>query len=208
MPVFEVELAELEAIDPGEASSADATRQRIHARMRAEASAASEQLANAVGALNPLDDSQATGLSDIYEALAPDVAALLPLFLGELNRLLRICESHPRSRSAFSALASLMFLESHASGSAQDAIRSRLVEGLHSSPVSVRRACADLLGGFGVERDATSRSELERCLEDPDWRIRALAESSLEGAGLLPPTYKPSLLDRLRRKSGDWRSYV
>ena len=207
--MFDAELAELDNLVSSSPSGAtDEARAAIHGRMRAQAHLAPERLAEWIQAVDPTDADQAGRLSDVYEALAPDATALEAFFLTELNRLLSVCEAHPGSQPAFSALGALMFLEAHAPESLRRDVRGRLVVGLRSSSASVRRACVDLLGGHDVGRDTVARTAAEAALRDSDWKVRALAESTLSGAGLLPPGYSTPLIDRLRRKMGSWTDYV
>ena len=206
--MFKAVLDAVEAIDLTDAASADATRERVHGKMRAAASADPDRLTDAVRSLDPLDFSEASRLAHVYEALSPNMSSLSSFYLNELDRMLQLCQAHPRSKPAFFALGAFMFVEDHADGRSRDEVRRRLVEGLRSPAAAVRRACADLIGGLGLEGDSSARTAVEGCLQDPDWRVRALAESSLEGAGVLPFNHKPAALDRLRRKLFDWTSYV
>jgi hypothetical protein len=46
-----------------------------------------------------------------------------------------------------------------------------------------------------------------RHLDDPDWKVRAIADCYLRGEGMLPDAYRPSMLDRLRRRYLTWLVY-
>jgi hypothetical protein len=206
--MFEAELEELEAIDPAKELPSDEGRASIHARMRAQAIQSPERLAEWVRTVDPREKKGSNQLADVYEALAPDAASLQGFFLAELNRVLSVCEASPRSKEAFATLGWLCFLEPDAPDGMRVAMRSRLMEGLRSPFPSIRRACVDLIGGHEIGRDAAARSAVAACLEDGDWRVRALAESTLSEDGLLPPNYSVSLADRVRRKIFSWTDYV
>jgi hypothetical protein len=207
--MFDADLNALVELDEsGPAAGRDEMRATIQARMRAAARGNSANLAAWVRSLSPHDASDANRLSDLYETLAPDAIELEAFFAEEADRLLAACEAQPRSVSAFTAILSLMFLEKHAPESLRRRLRERYALGLRSSSASVRRACVDLIGGHEVSKDAAARSAVEACLQDSDWRVRALAESTLAGEGLLPKGYTVPLLDRVRRSMFDWTKYV
>ena len=207
---FDAELDALSHLDPADpdTNARDGRRGEIHARMRERVRERPSGLSAWVASLDPHDPGTTQRLLDVYEALAPDAAELEDFFLVELERLLAACESRSDSEPAFDAAGGLMFLESHATQRLRTEFRRRLVAGLRSPAASVRRACADLLGGHEPGQDATARAALEAALRDPDWRVRALAESSLSGQGLLPEGYAVPFLDRMRRKAMDWTAYV
>ncbi|MBP7149113.1 MAG: hypothetical protein KBD01_16415 [Acidobacteria bacterium] len=204
--MFEKELAELERLD-SHARGAVEARQRIHARIR-DIALQDPRCLESVNSLDPHDATDAIRLADIYEALAPAAPTLESFFAAQLSRILASCRARPRSRPAFGVLIAFMFLESCAPDTLRRRLRALPVEGLRSDRASLRRACADLLGGHRLADDAPAREAVYRSLSDPDWRVRALAESSLEEEGLLPPDYRPSVLDRLRRRFLSWTDYV
>ncbi len=205
--MFEAELSELGDLSASSGATEEA-RAAIHARMRAEARKDQAGLIAWAHAIDPCTSDGATLLADVYEALSPDAAALETFFATEMDRLLAACEAHPASASAFTAIGALMFLEKPAPETLRGTVRRRLLAGLLSSSASVRRACVDLLGGHELGRDAAARSAVQACLQDGDWRVRLLAESSLSGEGLLPIGYTTGLADRVRRKMFNWTAYV
>lgn len=200
--MFDAEFSELD-----EREVSDEARVLIHGRMCAQARAAPVRLAEWVRTVDPTNSHGASRLADVYEALAPDAASFEAFFIGELDRLVSVCEAHPSSKPAFNAIGALMFLEGDPE-SLWRTLRDRLIAGLRSSSASVRRACVDLLGGHDFGRDAAARAAIEGALRDGDWKVRALAESALSSEGLLPPGYSTPLIDRLRRKMFSWVEYV
>jgi hypothetical protein len=205
--VYEEELKELGCVDLHVPTPPEERRAAIYARMRARAREAPEQLARWSLTLDPYDARGSLQLAEVYEALAPDAGVLQEFFVGQLDRLLRACEARPRSREAFSALDALAFVEER-SEALSAAMRRRLLEALPSPAASVRRAAVDLLGGHDVASDARARAALMASLRDPDWKVRALSESSLSPLGLLPTDYEVPVTDRLRRRFRNWTSYV
>jgi len=207
--LFEDELRELDLnTGSSDVAAKEQAEAAILARMRDQAANASERLEAWARALDPARKEDAIRLMEVYEALAPDCRTHERFFLAELNRVLSECEAHPSSKVAFDVVGAFMFLEPHAPESLRSALRQRLSTGLVSSTVSVRRACVDLIGGYDLSGDPEIRSAVEACLRDKDWRVRAMAESTLSENNLLPPDYRPPLVDRLLRKIRPWANYV
>jgi hypothetical protein len=105
----------------------------------------------------------------------------------------------PEATSAASVLTSYAFLE-HRTDTRKFDMLPRYVALAHSTETHLRHAAVELLAGFEVATAPGVRDELTRMLSDTNWRVRNYAEDLLREEGVLPSGYRPSLLDRLRRR--------
>jgi hypothetical protein len=100
--------------------------------------------------------------------------------------------------TAVQVLASFAYLE-QGGGKALFHLLPQYRELCRSESPPLRRAAIDLLGGFQLAHAPGARDALVKLLQDTDWRVRRDAEVLLREDGLLPSSYRTTLLDRVRR---------
>jgi HEAT repeats len=138
-------------------------------------------------------------LFEIYEVLIQDSDRHFAVLLGELKRLLVRAHGEPRNKAIYDQLAVFAIVQNP---DMKNAIADALVTALRSSAPQVRRFAADLAGDVLSAQQGELLALLRDLrVQDPDRRVRLLADESLRDFGRqhasVPALSEMRLSDRL-----------
>ena len=174
LPVVTMALPELYAA----LRSGGSDDSRVEAELRRRAAREPEAFASF---LRTVEFDEDCGLQEVYLTLADEAKSHVGLLLAELDRLFLVAEQHPHNRWVFDQIMAFEFIEGH--GALGRGIVAAIRKALQSPVTQVRRCAAALAAGFLPESTSELASRLRAVHSgDADWRVRALAYSSLSQA--------------------------
>lgn len=122
--------------------------------------------------------NDACALFEVYEILLQDSQRFSAILTSELARLLHAAKVEPHNAAIYAQLDAFALAQD---GEMKESMAAVLAESLRSDTPQIRRFAADLAGDCIGSGDSALVSQLRTLqAQDPDWRVRLLAHSSLK----------------------------
>jgi hypothetical protein len=175
--------------------------------IRRAAAANPEEALALLRSLDLSDHVQARAYSDFIRDLWFESEQWSSQLVEEFDRVYALCSASPGMGQLF-ALGSFADLAHFANDSLKLALTQRFLAALDSPHAAVRHTVIRNHSGIdGGASQGAFHAAVMKCLADPDWKVRTMAECYLRDEDALPRTYRPSIADRIRRRFFVWNIY-
>jgi len=144
-----------------------------------------------------------SGLGTIYEVLSKNPAKWGDFYAGEFKRAYLTAEVEENPFAILDCLEELTLIENKNKPFGHEIIEFLTTYLHHPKPVFRFKAIyhlGDWLEDGNEIRYSELVYEIQKKLEDADWKVRYVAELALLDLDALPKKYEPSLFDKMQRK--------